>query len=155
MSEVESQPTLVELIDGKGTKMGKHGPIAFASADLAAIRETAVALETEYATARAELSTKAVEYLQVFKQMENLQEQYDLESAEADRYAKRAHALDDLVMVFYTNLGLADAPLDDEWKARLTEVVHRVTNRPPPRIVKPRTTTVVTAETAPLVPLEA
>lgn len=143
-------PTLIELIDGKATSLGNGASVAFAGGDFSAIRDAAVALETEYALARAELSTKAAEYLQVFRQMEQLQDILDLESRDADAYAKKAHDADDMVV---TIMGYIDATrrsfliADELLGPMITKITKRVADRPK--------RTIITKESAPLVALEA
>ena len=162
MSEdtIEAAPlTLVEQIDTLGTPLGAGASTAFAGADLATIRAAAVALETEYAIARADLSSKAQEYLSVCHELRNLGDAFDEESREADQYAKKMHASDDLVVEFNQMFGPTDnedgnegggagkGGVNPELEKRINEVVVRVAARPK--------RTVTTAETALLVALEA
>jgi hypothetical protein len=157
-------PTLVELIEAAGADAQLGTPMNEPS--YTAIHAAAVALETEYAVARAELSTKAVEYLQVFKQLEALQDLYDLESNEADAYAKKMHASDGAVQVLYEYLLSLGNPLPettDEIKAAIGEAMARVQNKGSRGAgtvgvkIGPdgKLTTKITEESAPLIELES
>lgn len=144
-------PTLIELID-RGSPLGGGSSVAFAGADFVAMRAAAVALETEYAIARAELGTKAEEYLLVHRELQNLADLFDLESGEADEYAKKMHASDD-VIAHLASHGIRDVSL--EFQERFADALQRVASRPPRHISPKRPQVVQVAITAPLGELQA
>ena len=143
----DTTPTLVELIN-KCIAESLQG-IDGGGSQLLKIRDAAEALEGEYAKATAELCTKAAEYLQVFRAMEELQEQYDLESKEADAYARKMHASDDMVVAIATAFGI------DEFVGApgFQEILDRVAARPPARAAKPPVVKALSTEVSSLVEL--
>jgi hypothetical protein len=103
-------PTLVELIDVVRHQLNDANTAIPAAtiidlAPLMAVHARAVVLEDAVAAYHAESSAHAVEYLQVFRQMETLQDDCDAESREADKYAKRMHAAHEVIRIICAAAG--------------------------------------------------
>ena len=154
-------PTLVERIDAAIATAAQYMP---KDSNLDAIREAAVALETEFAIARADLANKAEEFLLLNQQLATTVADYEAEEKEADKYAREMHASDDVAKYFYERfLASGEKPPIDiplEIEAKISAILIRTQRKGNKGggAVAPIAATVrkmiTTAEVAPLVTLE-
>jgi hypothetical protein len=79
-----------------------------AASDLEAIRQGVVALETDIATLRAEMAERINDQAEAEVELAELKKLYGLEEKDADIYAKRMHAAQNVAAFLYNTAKIRD-----------------------------------------------